>query len=70
MFDDLQNGHPFWLAPGGSTGRAVTPEQVYLKPELLGNICHFHPKHPELVTTVADQHTGLLLIQVLSTDSL
>ena len=70
MFDDLQRGHLFWLAPGGSTEKAVAPEQAYLKLELLGNICRFHPKHPEPITTVADQHAGLLLVQVLSTDTL
>lgn len=38
--------------------------------ELFGNICHFHPKHPELMDTVADQQDGLLLVQVLATHTL
>lgn len=49
--------------------RAVSPEQVYLKQELLGIICHLHPKSSESAT-VADQHTGLLLVQDSSPDTL
>lgn len=31
MFNGLQREHPFWLEPGGSAERAITPEQMCLR---------------------------------------
>lgn len=64
MFGNLQIGHAFLWALGRSTERAVAPEQAHLKVELLGYICHFHPKCPQ------PQDITTLFIQSLFTNTL